>query len=93
MNEDKSPKVCPLLKQHCLESSCAWYVQHCRRCAMLVMGEAGEIATTTAIMLYFLYVYKSSIISLRRISTSDTPSPPLISLNPILNVISAKTLH
>ena len=43
--------------------------------------------------LYFLYVYKSSIISLRRISTSDTPSPPLISLNPILNVISAKTLH
>lgn len=41
----------------------------------------------------FLYVYKSSIISLRRISTSDTPSPPLISLNPILNVISAKTLH
>ena len=32
-------------------------------------------------------------ISLRRISTSDTPSPPLISLNPILNVISAKTLH
>ena len=25
MNEDKSPKVCPLLKQHCLESSCAWY--------------------------------------------------------------------
>lgn len=38
-------------------------------------------------------LYKSSIISLRRISTSDTPSPPLISLNPILNVISAKTLH
>lgn len=32
-------------------------------------------------------------ISLRRISTSDTPSPPLISLNLILNVISAKTLH
>lgn len=54
MNEDKSPKVCPLLKQHCLELSCAWYVQHCRRCAMLVMGEAGEIATTTAIMPYTL---------------------------------------
>lgn len=51
MNEDKSPKVCPLLKQHCLESSCAWYVQHCRRCAMLVLGEAGEIATTTAIII------------------------------------------
>lgn len=34
MNEDKSPKVCPLLKQHCLESSCAWYMQGCRRCAM-----------------------------------------------------------
>ena len=47
MNEDKSPKVCPLLKQHCLESSCAWYMHGCRRCAMLVMGEAGEIATTT----------------------------------------------
>lgn len=26
MNEDKSPKVCPLLKQHCLESRCAWYM-------------------------------------------------------------------
>ena len=51
MNEDKSPKVCPLLKQHCLESSCAWYMQGCRRCAMLVMGEAGEIATTTAIII------------------------------------------
>lgn len=48
---DKSPKVCPLLKQHCLESSCAWYMQGCRRCAMLVMGEAGEIATTTAIII------------------------------------------
>lgn len=44
-------KVCPLLKQHCLESSCAWYMQGCRRCAMLVMGEAGEIATTTAIII------------------------------------------
>lgn len=44
-------KVCPLLKQHCLESSCAWYVQHCRRCALLVLGEAGEIATTTAIII------------------------------------------
>lgn len=50
-------------------------------------------AIVKKLMLYFLYVYKSSIISLRRISTSDTPSPPLISLNPILNVISAKTLH
>ena len=39
MNEDKSPKVCPLLKQHC------------RRCAMLVMGEVGEIAATTAIII------------------------------------------
>lgn len=27
MNENKSPKVCPLLKQHCFESSCAWYMQ------------------------------------------------------------------
>lgn len=44
-------KVCPLLKQHCLESRCAWYMQGCRRCAMLVMGEAGEIATTTAIII------------------------------------------
>lgn len=44
-------KVCPLLKQHCLESSCAWYMQGCRRCAMLVMGEAGEIASTTAIII------------------------------------------
>lgn len=44
-------KVCPLLKQHCLESSCAWYMLGCRRCAMLVMGEAGEIATTTAIII------------------------------------------
>lgn len=51
MNEDKSPKVCPLLKQHCLESSCAWYMQGCRRCALLVLGEAGEIATTTAIII------------------------------------------
>lgn len=51
MNEDKSLKVCPLLKQHCFESSCAWYMQGCRRCAMLVMGEAGEIATTTAIII------------------------------------------
>lgn len=51
MNEDKSPKVCPLLKQHCLESSCAWYIQGCRRCALLVLGEAGEIATTTAIII------------------------------------------
>lgn len=31
MNEDKSLKVCPLLKQHCFESSCAWYMQGCRR--------------------------------------------------------------
>lgn len=31
MNEDKSPKICPLLKQHCFESSCAWYMQGCRR--------------------------------------------------------------
>ena len=51
MIEDKSPKVCPLLKQHCLESSCAWYMQGCRRCALLVLGEAGEIATTTAIII------------------------------------------
>ena len=48
MNEDKSPKVCPLLKQHCLESSCAWYMQGCRRCAMLVMGEAGESLSADA---------------------------------------------
>lgn len=34
MNEDKSLKVCPLLKQHCFESSCAWYMQGCRRCAL-----------------------------------------------------------
>ena len=50
MNEDKSPKVCPLLQQHCLESSCAWYMQGCRLCALLVMGKAGKIATTTAII-------------------------------------------
>lgn len=28
-----------------------WYMQGCRRCALLVLGEAGEIATTTAIII------------------------------------------
>ena len=79
MNEDKSPKVCPLLKQHCLEYG---------------VPEWGADPDKEYIIIRILSVEdKSSIISLRRISTSDTPSPPLISLNPILNVISAKTLH
>lgn len=60
---------------------------------MVAASQVGKSELMNNCMLYFLYVYKSSIISLRRISTSDTPSPPLISLNPILNVISAKTLH
>ena len=74
-------------------------VMYCRMLdAMLSKGQEDEngilfVCFPVTAMLYFLYVYKSSIISLRRISTSDTPSPPLISLNLILNVISAKTLH
>lgn len=51
MNENENGKICPLLKLHCFGDSCAWYMQGCRRCALLVLGEAGEIATTTAIII------------------------------------------
>ena len=49
--------MCPLMSvgtenyTTCTGEQCAWYMQGCRRCAMLVMGEAGEIATTTAIII------------------------------------------
>lgn len=42
---------CPLRAAICYGDSCAWYMQGCRRCALLVLGEAGEIATTTAIII------------------------------------------
>ena len=51
MSENENGKICPLLKLHCFESRCAWYMQGCRRCALLVLGEAGEIATNTAIII------------------------------------------
>lgn len=51
MNENENGKICTLLKLHCFGDSCAWYMQGCRRCALLVLGEAGEIATTTAIII------------------------------------------
>ena len=48
MNENENTKICPLRAAICYGDSCAWYMQGCRRCALLVLGEAGEIATTTA---------------------------------------------
>ena len=51
MNENENTKICPLRAAICYGDSCAWYMQGCRRCALLVLGEACEIATTTAIII------------------------------------------
>ena len=51
MNENENTKICPLRAAICYGDSCPWYMQGCRRCALLVLGEAGEIAATTAIII------------------------------------------
>lgn len=49
--------ICPLLSvgtenyEPCKGEQCAWYLAASRRCAMCMMGEAGEIVSTTAIIL------------------------------------------
>ena len=55
MNENI--KICPLLSvgtekyEFCKVEQCAWYLAASRRCAICMMGEAGEIVSTTAIIL------------------------------------------
>jgi hypothetical protein len=47
MKDMKKKKICPLLRDECLEGRCAWYVLYrdANECALLVIAENLELET------------------------------------------------